>query len=193
MTHQEEHICIHYEMGAAFAIWAEVENTILQVLFAVLPKNTHYKVGVGFLSIENFRSKVAFANAIMHESKLSKTRLAKWETISDRLVSASVKRNKLAHGRVYVYPVGAEGRRFGIGSWTLLKEPAKNQKAIPGQVLCLRDVIGIKHDFLALVATLSRFSSLLGKEKSLIPASAEQPAPIPAIPAIRNRIRAAFQ
>jgi len=188
----EESLCFHYELGLAFTLWSRVENTILQVLFTTFPTKSHFKVGVGFLSIENFRSKLAFADSIMHEAKLSKLRLKQWDKISQRLGSASVVRNRLAHGRVYIYPNEAPGRRMALDSWKLMKTPATNTRPSPGTALCVRDIVGIKYDFFALVATMENYSSRLGGAKAPLPASLEQRAPVPSLQTIRTQIRAAL-
>ena len=70
---------------------------------------------LAFFSIENFRSKLAFADIAFATARPNDPYAGDWATISAQIVSLSHARNKIAHGRVIVFPDAPAGRRYVIG------------------------------------------------------------------------------
>jgi hypothetical protein len=103
-----------------------VENSIRYAALTVLSTDEqHRAISVGYFAIEGFRSKLAFANAMI--GRFAGTALAsEWEALSDRATKASVKRNMIAHRTVCDYPAAKAARGVLLVPWRYPK-PNRNE------------------------------------------------------------------
>lgn len=193
MTPSEEEVCFYFEMGAAFAQWALLERHILEVLFFSGTEEQYSMLGHGFFSIEGFRSRMAFANAVLQKRITDRKHLDDWSALAKKLAAASVDRNRLAHRRVVAYPDGPPGRRHALVQW-ILKDDDKprKRKLAPQGSFCVRDIVRIRYEFDALSFALANLSCRLHNQPEPFPTAREQPMPPPPIRVIRDRMQKAL-
>lgn len=189
MTRGEEHFAFHEAYALAVTQWATVERALLEVLAGCVRAEDFNMVGHGFFSIENFRSKLSFADAMLRQKVTSKSDLEHWELLCNRLRSASSFRNRLVHERVVMYPMQSAGRRYAIQPWIDKGKGRKPSSAKPPPgALCVRDLVGIRFNFFALHCSLKNFSSRLRGQKAQFPESSEQPMSPPTLASLRRQI-----
>lgn len=194
MTPDEEHVAFYHELGLTITQWAHVEIALANTVAACCLKDADVgRVANAFYSIENFRSKLAFCDALMSEVHKDRPVLDLWKALSTRLSAAASKRNKLAHHRVIVYSQSTPGRRNAIVPWYVDKPKKKSKKNLPPQgALCVRDINAIRFEFAALYCSLIRFSWKLrgAGAQEPFPESYEQPMRPNSIPQLRGQIHA---
>ena len=187
MDVNEEQIAFYSELGRATTQWAHVEFALAWVVATCFGSVDTQRAIDGFLTIENVRTKIQYADAIVSKHDLSKRERATWAELIEQTGKLAKKRNRLAHGWVLSDPRAKAGRRKML----LSARPAKKQtrEKYPGAI-CLRDVVGYRLEFFALWTALENFSDrLLGQEEQF-PKSQEQPQRPPTIAAIRRQIYA---
>lgn len=136
MTSGEEHVLFLQQLGKAFAQWSNVENALRHCVIACFTKPDHNSLSLGFFSIQSFRSKLEFAEKVMHRKlagdppfahdwpavvKHKKVAVHDWAALVKRTESASQMRNRLAHRATKQYPQSKPGRRFVLSPWIFPK------------------------------------------------------------------------
>jgi hypothetical protein len=172
MNQEEEEICFYYELGIATAFWAVVERHVLEVVFFAAEENQYEMISHGFFAIEGFRSKLAFATAMLIKRISEKRHLDGWTILAKRLAAASADRNRLAHRVVVNFPDSSAGRRCALIAWRQGLPPKEGNKLLPPQrAIRIRDLARIRYRFAALSKALANFSCRLHNEP-------ESPPPI---------------
>jgi hypothetical protein len=181
MDFSEESLCFHYQLGLSVASWAGVESALAGVAFhaAGMNSRTQGQLLTGFYAIENFRSKLAFVDAVVI-ARISAARLKKWEALVQRTSNAAKARNRIAHGMVLERLEEREGRRIGLARWS------------GASVICVRDLVGYRLEFDALAVTLQNYSASVFGGTTPFPASLEQPQITPSLRILRDQLREAL-
>jgi len=193
MTHVEEDVAFFYEIGITIAVWSQVETSLFEVVARCVLPNERKALGNAFFSIENFRSKLGFADAFIESTFAGNPHLLDWQSIFEQLTKASRQRNKIAHNRRMVFPNGTQGRRFAIVPWTIGEPgPVSKNKRPPQGSLCLRDIVGIRYEFYALHLALNRLALEIVGQIALHPKPGELVMDLPTIRQIKNRIHEAL-
>ena len=199
MDFNEEQIAFYSGLGLAVTQWAHVEFALAQVISACLSKKDAALHSRGLFSIENLRSKLRYADAIVtthinyakKPTKKSKKQLSDWVVLLDQAGNLAKKRNRLAHCWVMNDPSMNPGRRkMLLDSKPSNKKPT-NQK-YPGAI-CVRDISKYQLEFVALMTALENFACRLSGRKERFPKSLEQPKRPPTIEKLRRRIYAYAQ
>ena len=173
MTPEQEHFLFYHELGKALSQWAYVELDLRHLVTASVPIEARQAVAVGYFSIENFRSKLAYCDSIIIESKHRSPIVARWPPIYERVRSASTRRNRLAHWTLMFYPRAKTGRRHALVEWSRnefsapsKQEPDRNTSGPPSSALCLRQVLEARYDFESLTPALSNLrAAFLGERE----------------------------
>lgn len=141
MTPSEEHIAFYMAIGRAVTQWAHVEHGLYHIASRIFGGDAMGSLAFGFLSIENFRSKLAFVDRAYGTAIFFREFEADWADLRDHVRGLSSRRNEIAHGRVIIYPNSKVGRRYAIVP-TFAPEPKKKQKvpSPPPGSLCVRDI-----------------------------------------------------
>jgi hypothetical protein len=170
MTYDEEELAFYHELGQAICNWSAVEIGIYRVISAAVQADDPIALGLGFFAIDNFRAKLAFADAFLQMKLKEQAHKSAWDAFVTRLERTAKKRNRLAHDRVMVYVTGRPGRRFALERWPDLT-PRRRTKSWPPTTprdgaICLRDVVSCKRDFYFLALELRNFAAtLLGQKE----------------------------
>lgn len=192
MTHAEEELAFFHELGLAICNWNFVESAIYKIMTALADSKDHVALGFGFFAVDNFRAKLSFADAFIKKKLQDAARLDEWSKFVTRLGKTVVKRNRLAHDRLFFYKSGDAGRRYALEQWPTDK-PRKSKlwtapTKPPDSSLCLRDVVSCKRDFYYLSRELQNFHATLLGQKIPHPEVHERAERPPTIRAIRNQM-----
>ena len=185
MTAEQERALFYHELGRALSQWAYVELDLRHLITACVPIEARRFVAVGYFSIENFRSKLAYCDSIVVESKHATTTVLRWQPLADRIRTASSRRNRLAHWTMMMYPRGKTGRRCALVEWApnefsapSKQELDKNPSGPPSSAICLRQVLEARYEFESLTPALANLrAAFLGE-----PESWPEDNSVPAIP-----------
>ena len=121
----------------------------------------------GFFALEGARAKRDLVDAVIARHIAGTVHADVWKKLIARAGIAARQRNRLAHWRVSVYAGGRPGRRYALEEWVypkkILKQHANGPK--PG-ALCLRDIVSLRAEFMALMASIDNFRHrLAGREE----------------------------
>ncbi|MDO9372631.1 MAG: hypothetical protein Q7U07_08615 [Gammaproteobacteria bacterium] len=166
MTLDEEKVCFFAELGLAINSWSNIEDKLRLIVLACLKEKDRNAISLGFLSIENFRSKLEFVDKVLGRTHLRGAHFDDWQILADRTRRASAHRNKLAHWRMREIVKGKAGRRLALEPWIFLKKDmrkAGDTKPLP-RALCLRDIVKVRYEFVALQFSLGNLCSRLNNE-----------------------------
>jgi hypothetical protein len=200
----EEEVLFFHQIGTALSQWAYAENQMARLVSLCVPNHQDRStLAIGFLSVENFRSKLTFCDNLLAHKFASSPHLDYWKTIADRLQKASVKRNKVAHHMSVFYAEGDIGRRFALVPWldaelrpasTTPTTPERGGPAKPpSDAVCMRDLASFTHEFHQLTTALANLYELLSGRRGPFPGSPEPGGgPPPSIRSLRNPIRGAL-
>ena len=174
MTPEQEAVLFHYELGQATSYWAFVEMGLRHLVSSAVTLDARHLVSVGFISIENFRSKLSFCDNIVTEHFHRSPHYNRWQALHDRVKNASSKRNQLAHRTVMLYSQSKPGRRHALINWNAeqFTAPSKATRVRPGltppsDAMCVREIVGAKHEFEAITLSLANLrTALLGGHES---------------------------
>src|SRR6476620_7225309 len=124
MSPTEEQYAFFHELGAAIAQWALVESALQNVLVRCSKGNggDAASMAIGFRTIENFRSKLAYVDAIVTaRCFFEEAMLDRWAKLSAQISAAASKRNELVHRQAVLDPRGGVGKRIVLveGGWYL--------------------------------------------------------------------------
>ena len=196
MSPTEEQVAFYMQLGCALTQWAHVEDAIRRVLAGAFEDDLNRKaINVGFFSIDGFRAKMDFAEAVVERMLATRKpeQREPWTALVDRTRRASYQRNRLAHWRVMVYADGRAGRRYALESWIYTKDDLRRYKGRPKPgALCLRDVVKLRHEFFALTCALANFLARLGDKPAPFPESAERLENPPTIAKLKRQIHEGF-
>lgn len=195
VSHSDENIAFHCELGLAIAQWSHVERQLIGIaLDCIHDHKDKSAFAISYHSIENFRSKLSVCdNLVVHTHKKSR-HLQAWKDARAQTAGLSAKRNKIAHGWHKVYLGNTAGRRWALVPIHFSDGELYNlqgEKPPPG-ALCLRDIASIRMEFHALTTRLCNVRELLAGRRAPFPASFEQAENPPTIHTIRNLIRVAL-
>lgn len=207
MNISEESAIFWHELGLAISQWTFVESGIFKVVSTCVSRDDRAALGYAMFAIENFRSKLAFADAIMERKIADEKHLAEWQSLSDRIRRLAAKRNNLAHYRVVLYEDERPGRRVVIEKWPADRRMPKGPEEITTaaqlkkvmtprpkeSALSVRDVAAIRSEFFRAARLLDNLHAAL---KGLPIPYKEASAPVgspPTIRELRNQIREALE
>lgn len=162
----EEEAIFFMQIGLATTAWADVENALRYVALACIENDpddmNHRVVQLGYFSIEAFRSKLEFVNAVVSRKFAGSAKLNDWMPLVERVRTASQQRNKIAHRSFNLYLQSRPGRRIALVPWKITKRKTKpNIERAPDGSLCLRDIFKLTQEFIAVRATLENFCAWL--------------------------------
>ena len=187
MDINEEQIAFYSEIGHAITQRAYVEFALAWIVATRFEKKNTQNAIDGFLSIENMRAKLQYADTILNSPGLSKEHRADWATLHGRTGKHATKRNRLAHSWMKIDLDRPAGRRIMLLPTRPDYKPTRQKYP---NALCLRDIVSYQLEFFALSTALENFSDrLLGQEEQS-PKSQEQPQRPPTIAQIRRQIYA---
>ncbi|MCH7889619.1 MAG: hypothetical protein IIA00_10140 [Proteobacteria bacterium] len=191
MDINEEQIAFYSELGRAITQWAHVEHALMWIALACFNKDDYATLPTGFFAIENFRTKVQFADSVV-AARFGKTKhMADWTALVDRMGNQSKARNRLAHYWMLGDPDNRAGRRYML---LPRREPLGTKLSTRHQkypsAICLRDIARHRLEFFALTVSLENFYFRLSGRKEPFPKSLEQPKNPPTIARIRREIDA---
>jgi len=196
MTKQEEQVAFYMQLGCALTQWAHVEDAVRAILVGGIVDDLNRKaINVGFFSVDGFRAKMDFAEAVVARMLATKRpdQRDRWTKLVDRVRRASHQRNKLAHWRVMFYASSRSGRRYALEHWIQQKGALRKNKNQPKDgALCVRDVVKLRHEFFAVTCALRNFLHRIAGEKEPFPESAERPSNPPTIATLRRQISEGF-
>lgn len=137
----EESIAFDAAIGKAISQWAFVEIGMAAIVSFICSDTDKNIIDNSFKSIENFRSKLEFANKCVEFSDLDLVEKERWRILRNEIISLSAKRNKIAHGRVWGFPAAPPGRRYAILPKYESKSKIQPRQGIPpNDSMCLKDV-----------------------------------------------------
>jgi hypothetical protein len=200
MKASEEWVAFYFEIGRALTQWAVIEHRLLDVAHACLPSAGYRTLMFGFYAIENFRSKLAFVDKLLHAKHGDNPLIQRWPKLSARCMSVASKRNALAHRSAagfhqVPFDQQTDGRSMALVEWSVYQEaaarPEFDTKPPPGSI-CLQDVTRIRMEITGLEVALFNFQSALLRKPVRFPESLEQPPRPPTIRELEDQIREAF-
>lgn len=186
MTPAEERIAFYRELGVALAQWAQVERSLYLVVSLRFPQSHRHLLGIGFVAIEGFRSKLLFADRAITRALIGGKYADDWPPLMDRLATQSGLRNKLAHNQAIDFPQSPAGRRLALCPWIAPKGIDKSRP--PPKSLCIRDIIKVRMEFENLTLDLRNFAARVDEQPEPFPKSAGRPMHPPTIRQIARQI-----
>jgi hypothetical protein len=174
MTRDEETLLFYYIIGRAITSGAMIEDQLINIVFESLEgRGNRNQIRASYQTIENFKSKLAFIDALLKSKPLPKLEISNWDRLRDRISKNSLKRNKLAH-----YMVSGDGRTEQAGSRIRLM-PMRSRLNEDGEdisdILYIKDVANMHSDFFSLTFTIENFRCRLKGEREMFNKSAETP------------------
>lgn len=196
MTPFEEFSLFYRHLGAAFSAWGNVENSLRNCVIACFGEDDRNSLSLGFFSIENFRSKLAFADKVIHkkltEKGPSNKALSKdWIELVARARAAAELRNSLAHKATQTYMDGRIGKRIVLSPWIYRKPKKKTKRSSPPPgSLGVVEIVRYYLEFYALSASLMNFCHRVLGVKEQFPKDHEQAKNPPPIEKLRRLMHA---
>jgi hypothetical protein len=194
MSPDEEHVSFYYEIGLAVTFWALVERAVLKVAQACTAPHQAPAILQAFYAIENFRSKLAFTDALVQSKTSNKNLLKQWGELNAACKQAAAKRNILAHRHAVPFRHQKNprpGRIHSLVDWAELAawDGIPTGKPPPGS-LFVRDISRFSQEFVALTDRILVFEhALRGKPRPTLELYELPPRP-PTTRDLKNRIRA---
>ena len=192
MTPNDEQLAFYFEIGLAITQWSHVERSLCVIACECFDASNRISVTLGFFSIDSFRSKLKFSDAVFRQKFGASVHASDWQDLYDRLATTSEGRNRLAHYATGIIDFASRpGRRYSLVPW-LSKQKTKKFKRPQKNVgaLYVRDIIKQRYEFYALFASLENFHDRLRGRPEQLPKSSESAARPPNIPQIRAQMRA---
>ena len=190
LTKGEEEILFYAEIGLTLTSWANVENALFNILSGGFENDLNRKaLGVGFFTLEGARARREFAEATVSRIIAGHPLRPQWIKLIDRMRQATDARNSLAHWKVNIYEQARPGRRYALEHWIQPKKKPKTKVPLPRPgALCLRDILKMRLEFIALARALENFLARLAKGQEPYPASDERPGNPLQIGQLRRRL-----
>ena len=187
MNLDEERLAFYFHLGRATEQWSYVELHLALIVAWCFHSNKSNQAIAGYQSIENFRSRLGYVDAVLHRGNLPDREKENWAILLDRCQQLAKKRNVLAHGWVFTDgDAKRAGRRVTLTSKFLSVASLKKPYAKIG----LRDVVGYGQEFSALSMALMNFHRRLSGKQERFPESEIPPLRPPTIAEIRREIYA---
>ena len=182
MDSNEERLCFYFQLGLAITHWAHVEFAISWIVQSCFTKKDASLAATAFFSMDSFRPKLSYADAIISAHLQSEPELAEWVALKDRADQLSIKRNRFAHNWVLNDLNANSGRRTMLVSSRPKSrtKPDSTEQRHPGAI-CLRDVVKYRLEFVALMCALENFECRLRGRQERFPKSQEQPSNPPPV------------
>jgi hypothetical protein len=186
MTEDEELYAFHFELGRALLAWAEVEYALADtVMCTAKDGTTAHLLGIGFWAIENLRSKLQYADAVLQVRLKNDAPLsARWTALHERIAAKSRMRNALVHGRAIRRQAAKPSERIELVNPATMNDPP--------EALGIRELVQRGAEFHAVLNSLRNFHHALRELKEPLPEPSSQPIPRPSIRSIEARMRAAL-
>jgi hypothetical protein len=195
MTENEEQLLFLRYIGSAIGFWSNVERAVGGcAIFSLMKTDEDFDpLASGFYAIENFRSKLAFADKVVSKKIVGTQHVNDWTTLLERAKNLSSIRNKIAHNQIREFPEGKAGRRILLCPWVFQIERAQaGQERVPAGSLGLLDVVRACLDFEALGCSLANFSCRINGNPEHFPKSSEQAGDLPTIQSLLRQIHTAL-
>lgn len=190
MSQEEEQLAFYFELGRALVAWSKVENELSRLAGACGSRSRPAIVRAGFLSIENFRSKLQFCDSLVNARESRQDILSAWAALFVKLRGASQKRNVLAHHKPAVFPEGEATRRFSLVQWNRPKNQTRG--VAPPGAMCLVNIIEAKETFENLASDVEVFRNVIDRQTKLPAVFPSPAAGRPTTRPTRNLIREAL-
>jgi len=190
LTEYEEYIGFYLEIGMAITAWAHIELALYWVTSTCFSKSNRPAAGLGFFSIDNFRSKLQFADNLVRAKYTSGKHIKDWNELHGQLESLAKIRNKLAHYHVMSYSNGKPGRRRALLS--RIDKPTRFKQATPkppSSALCIRDIMHARMRFAAAAFALEFLFYRMMRRKTQLPASLAQVRDAPTMVWLTHQMR----
>lgn len=176
----------HFEHSVAITQWAALEQSLFRVVAKCFNEGDINVLALGFVSIENFRSKLQFADRTIMRKHINTQHGADWKSLYNRLKSSSTQRNNLVHYPQMAYPHNTAGRRYALIPW--VNEKHQNRAIPPKGSLCIKEIIKVRYEFFAINLSLANFGCRLSGIKEQFPKSSEQAMHPPTILQLKNQM-----
>jgi len=178
ITIEEEEIAFFYSIGKAISEWGYVENVLGYLVLNCFEKKdnedlTHSVTSVGFFSIETFKAKMDFAEAVVKRKFINHQ--SDWSKLVKRVRKSSGARNKLAHWAKQTYRENIPGRRFMLTPWVFSRKKKSKHPQPPDGSQGLRDIHKMRLEFISLAMSLRNFEARVLGHTEPFPKSHEQP------------------
>jgi hypothetical protein len=181
MSPEEEYSLFLRHLGMAFSAWGNVENSLRNCVIACFREGDRNSLSLGVFAIENFRSKLSFAEYVIMRKLVARRKPDKrqlvldWAKLVKRARDASALRNALAHRPTHVYEQGNPGRRVVLSPWIYPKPKRRTRRqGPPPGSLGVMDIVRYHLVFYALTASLMNFCHRILVVKEQFPKSDEQ-------------------
>ena len=171
VNHFLESIVFSYEMGLTVSQWAGVELSLGEVVSCFFHDKSIRASFIGFHSIQNFQTKLAYADNVLKSHIKIKSDLKKWIALYKRLDSVSKSRNHLAHFTQIVDTGSTPGRTYQLQNW--------DPKSDKTSKIHLQDVVQIRYDMFALNLSLQNYALFLRDENPKYEKTSETPMKAP--------------
>src|SRR5579863_3753592 len=116
MNAQEEEYAFYHEIGFALQQWSAVEWALETIVVRCAHDGpAGMSLAIGFLAVDNFRTRLLFVDALFkHRFGRNRELADRWKRIHKRLGELSLKRNQIAHRRPVRLEGAPSGERFGL-------------------------------------------------------------------------------
>jgi hypothetical protein len=190
MTPVEEHICFYRELGLAVTQWAHVEHGIYMIALRCVGISRHRIIGPAFLSIENFRSKLAFVDAAFQAKFGTSKHAVEWRTLRDDIETLAKARNRFVHYQARVFPDAKPGRRYALMPYRskLGKRKPATRPKLPSGSLFVRDIYRDSRRFATVSNRLLNLYSRLGRERAPFGEDFIRDKPVPSVGQLAREI-----
>lgn len=189
LTHSEECWLFYFHLGFAITRWANIEESLIALLCESFGDEKSGKILIkGFFSIENFRSKLAFVDALLAPRVTDAFHLEEWGKLMERISRASTKRNKLAHHRVLAFARAKAGRRYGLASSFELKKTDAHES----DAICISELVSFQAEFDAVYEAVMQFSHRLRNAQGQPPRFPARLPDLPTIQTLKSQMHAAL-
>jgi hypothetical protein len=189
MTWGEESVAFYYAIGSTIAQWSDVESGLAHIVARSLDSNASSAAIAGFYSIENFRSKLAFARRTFEISLPDNPNKNEWLSLSAEAERLSTSRNVLAHGRVIVWMENTIGRRYVImPRFAIAAKNAPSPNKPPNGSMALKDIHQIRLRCVMLSNKLINLYHKLGDAEPPFPAELTDGLKLQSLPEIRRQM-----
>ncbi len=141
ITIGEEGAAFYYLIGQAITRWSFVEDGLFDVAAQSFGAKDRSALAAGYMAIENFRSKLAFADQTFAFAPHFTEFADEWGSLQQYIQERAVSRNKLAHSTTMIFMRADEGRRYAVlpgKPTTRLKKPSRGNP--PAGALCVREI-----------------------------------------------------
>lgn len=184
----QEKVMLTYAVGRAIQAWVSVENGLCMIAEQCLLDADRVMSRAGFYSIENFRSKIAFVEAVYKRSKYSPENDKEMARLLASASSLSKVRNQIVHRELMDY-AGSHIPK-APGRVALLEDagPSLGTPESMGNGIGVRQVVQAELQFSHLFHALWDFRETLRGHTSRFAASFPLPESPPTIREIKARM-----